>query len=133
MICALTKQLNYPDTDLTYDIVHGVPIVGDIARANTLQSKDTLASTNFPEIRSNLEKTNLEIPAALAKSNDTILRQKCWDFPWAELEMGWLSEPNPVTASGKTFTILPPRFCISEQHGLQEPKYRLIGDVAKSN
>ena len=25
-----------------------------------------------------------------------------------------------------------PRFCIAEQHGLQEPKYRLIDDLAKS-
>ena len=28
--------------------------------------------------------------------------------------------------------VLPPSFCTPEQHGLQQPKFRLIGDLSKS-
>ena len=47
--------------------------------------------------------------------------------------MGWLSEPTPVTESDLNSTIPSPRFCISEHHGIQKPKFRLIDDLAKSN
>ena len=33
---------------------------------------------------------------------------------------------------GNDTEILPPRFRISEQHGDQEPKYRIIGDLSRS-
>ena len=45
---------------------------------------------------------------------------------------GWLSKPVPVTRSGRSQTAMSPRFCISEQHGLQEPIYRAIGDLSRS-
>ena len=32
-----------------------------------------------------------------------------------------------------TFTVLSPRFCIAEQHGKQEPKYRVIDALTKSH
>ena len=50
-----------------------------------------------------------------------------------EFRMGWLSEPTPVTESDLNSTIPSPRFCISEHHGIQEQKFRLIGDLTKSN
>ena len=45
---------------------------------------------------------------------------------------GWLSEPAPATGHDRSRTVLPPRFCIREQRGLHQPKYRLIDDIAKS-
>ena len=45
---------------------------------------------------------------------------------------GWLSEPVPVSEFDRPNTVLSPRFCISEQHGNQEPKFRLIEDLSKS-
>ena len=47
--------------------------------------------------------------------------------------MGWLSEPTPVTTEDLNNVILSPMFCIAEHHGIQEPKFRLIDDITKSN
>ena len=38
-----------------------------------------------------------------------------------------------MTEADLDSTILSPGFCIAEHHGIQEPKFRLIGDLAKSN
>ena len=42
---------------------------------------------------------------------------------------GWLSEVAPVNNFNRQRTILSPRFCIDEQHGAQEPKFRVMGDL----
>ena len=47
--------------------------------------------------------------------------------PWV------VTRSNPVANADLENTILPPRFCISEHHGNQEPKFRLICDLTKSN
>ena len=39
---------------------------------------------------------------------------------------GWLSELPPVSETDLDSAILSPRFCISEQHGTQEQKSRLL-------
>ena len=44
-----------------------------------------------------------------------------------------MSEPTPVAKTDLDSTILSPRFCIAEHHGIQEPKFRLIDDLTKSN
>ena len=49
-----------------------------------------------------------------------------------EFHKGWLSEPVPVTDRDKGHTVLSPRLCIPEKHGLQQLKYRLIDDLTKS-
>ena len=46
---------------------------------------------------------------------------------------GWLSEPTPVTKADLDSAIFSPMFCIAERHGIQEPKFRLISDLTKSN
>ena len=49
-------------------------------------------------------------------------------------EYGKWRPPKPplATQHDRANTILSPRFCISQQHGNQEPKYRAIGDMAQS-
>ena len=49
-----------------------------------------------------------------------------------EHQKGRLSNPTPVAAYGRTYTMRSPRFCISSQHGAQEHKFRVIGDLATS-
>ena len=44
-----------------------------------------------------------------------------------------MREPTPVTEFDKNSTRLSLIFCISEHHGLQGPKSRLIDDLTKSN
>ena len=50
----------------------------------------------------------------------------------AEYEKGWLSKPTPVTQHDRTFAIMSPWFCSAEQHGNQQPKYRVIDDLTMS-
>ena len=52
---------------------------------------------------------------------------------WGEFRKGWLAEPTSVSRSDLNHDIISPGFCIAENHGIQEPKFRLIGDLAKSN
>ena len=52
---------------------------------------------------------------------------------WEEFRKGWLSEPTPVSGSDLDNDIRSPRFCIAEHRGIQEPKFRLIEDLTKSN
>ena len=56
----------------------------------------------------------------------------CWELSWTEYEKGWLTKPSPISQNDRTNTILSPRFCISEQHGNQQQKFRVIGDLTKS-
>ena len=49
-----------------------------------------------------------------------------------EYQKGWLSKPTHVTQNDRANTVTSPQFCIAEQHGNQEPKYRVIGDPSKS-
>ena len=49
-----------------------------------------------------------------------------------EFHKGWIPEPVPVTDHDTGHTVLSPRFCIPEQHGLQQLIYRLIDDLAES-
>ena len=85
------------------------------------------------EVLGAVRNTNEKVLKSLSKPTLEVLKQKCWDLPQKEFEMGWLSEPTPVTATDLDKVILSPRFCIAEHHGVQEPKFRLIDDLAKSN
>ena len=133
LICALATQLNYADKTLTSDLARGAPIVGEIPRTTALHAKDTLAYVRLHDAQGSSGVTNGKVLKSLSGSIDAILKPKWWDLSWAEFRKGWLSEPAPAPNSDLRDTILSPRFCISEHHGVQEPKFRLIDDLAKSN
>ena len=61
-----------------------------------------------------------------------IPRAKCWELSRKEYLSGWLSKPTPGSSTDKNELVLPPRFCISEQHGKQPAKYRIIDDLSRS-
>ena len=44
-----------------------------------------------------------------------------------------MSEPTAVLRSDFDNAILSQMFCIAEHHGIREPKFRLSGDLTKSN
>ena len=46
--------------------------------------------------------------------------------------MGGPREPSPSSSPGQQNAVLSLRFCIADDHGLQEPKVRPIDDLAKS-
>ena len=75
----------------------------------------------------------MKVLNSLSESTAVLLKQKCWGLSFEEYRQGWLSEPTPATEADLDSAILSPRFCISEHHGIQEPKFRLVDDLAKSN
>ena len=71
------------------------------------------------------------IPTSVSKVNDPLLKAKRWDLSWEEHSKGWLSKPSPVSRADVNLAVLSPRFCIAEQHGLQQPKFRVIDDLSR--
>ena len=107
-------------------------IVGDMEKTNSLAIRDIPASINLERIKTTRPARNRSIAKALAKSRNQTLTQKRWGLSFGEFHNGWLSEPAPVTNLDLQTAALSPRFCIAEQNGFREPKYRLIDDLAKS-
>ena len=106
-------------------------ITGNIHGTNALTKRKTTSTTSITRIETNLLKRNRNIIRHLSRANNPTLLQQCWDMSPAEYKKGWLSKPTPDSQHDRTFTILSPRFCIAEQHGTQQMKYRVIDDLAK--
>ena len=132
LITVLVRELNYPDKQLPHDLIQGMSIVGEMEPTNSLATRTISASTNLAQLKQNLSANNMVILDQLAQARNSILTEKCWELSLDEFRKGWLSEPVPVTAFDRSNTVLSPRFCIAEQHGNQEPKFRLIDDFSKS-
>ena len=132
LIMFLIEHLNYADKRLPVDLIKGVDIVGNIPLSRTLTKRTMTPTADLARLKTNLAARNRTIPRHIERAKDSTLQQKCWDMSIAEYNKGWLSKPTPVTQHDRTFTVLSPRFCISEQHGTQEPKYRVIDDLSKS-
>ena len=108
-------------------------ITGDISPSLVLAPRITPATRKFPSLRNGLRSCNGRIPnASLLGSKKPLLRSKRWELSKAEQEKGWLSKQTPVTKQDLSNTVLSPRVCISEQHGLREQKFRVIDDLYRS-
>ena len=133
LVMFLIKHLNYTDKQLPGDLVKGMAISGAIVHSPTLTKRETIPTTNMDRLKTNLVDRNRNILRHLTRTVKPILQHMCWEMSVLEYEKGWLSKPTPFTQHDRTFTILSPSFCIDEQHGNQEPKYRAIDDLTKSH
>ena len=133
VIQLLVRSLGYPDIQLPAGHVKGVDIVGKIPPTKALARREVKASTSIRGVKPLIKVRNKMILRALARSTNRELVQKGCDLTQYEYKKGWISEPIPVTKSDRLNTILSPRFCIREQQGLQEEKYRVIDDLTKSH
>ena len=70
---------------------------------------------------------------SLEGSKKPLLRSKRWELSQVGHEKGRLSKPLHVKKHDFSNTILSPRFCISEQNGLQEQKFKAIDDMSRSD
>ena len=132
LVMFLTRHLDYPDKQLPIDLAKGMDIIGNIPPSRALRKRTTTPTTNMTRLKTNLVARNRAILRNLKRTNDSTIRQKCWEMSVAGYEKGWLSKPSLATQHDRAFTVLSPMFCISEQHGNQGPKYRAIDDLAKS-
>ena len=83
-------------------------------------------------IKRKLSVRNSSVPIALSHAIDQVVNQKWRGRSIEEFHKGWISEPNHVSDFDWRNSVLSPRFCIAGPRGLQQPEYRLIGDLAKS-
>ena len=132
LIMFLARHLDYPDSNLARDLTKGMDITGKIPESKALTKRIVAPTTDLAGIKLRLVTRNRTILRHLRRQTDPILRNKCWEMSVLEHQKGWLSRPTPVTQNDRTNTIMSPRFCISEQHGTQAPKYRVIDDLSKS-
>ena len=132
LITALIRHIDYPGKNLARDLTKGMDITGEIPEPKALTKRIAAPTTDLTSIKIRLVARSRTILRHLGRQTDPILRNKCWEKSSIEHQKGWLSRPTPVTQNDRTNTIMSPRFCISEQHGTQEPKYRVIGDLSKS-
>ena len=129
----LVRELDYPDRSLPGDLIRGMPIVGTTPSTSSLPMKETTATMSTHDVLGEVRCANSKVLKSLSKPTLEVPKQKCWGLSQRGYEMGWLSEPTPVAATDLDTAILSPRFCTSERHGIQERKFRLIDDLAKSN
>ena len=76
LICALAKNLSYPDTSLMADLVRGMPIVGVIPLTTTLPMKETPATTSLHDVRGAVRASNQKVLKSISKPAKLLLRQK---------------------------------------------------------
>ena len=133
LIMFLIHHLDYPDKQSPIDWAKGMDIVDNIPPSRALTQRDMTPATNMECLKTNLVARNRTILRNPKRPTDSTLQHKCWEMSVSEYEKGWLSKPTLAAQHDRINTILPPRFFIAEQHGNQEPKYRVVGDLAKSH
>ena len=76
LICAITRNLSYPDATLMADLVRGMPIVGDIPLTSALPMKEAPATMSLHEVRGAVRAMNRKVLKSLSKPTKLLLRQK---------------------------------------------------------
>ena len=132
IIYFISKTFSYPDTNFANEFSKGLPLVGEIKPCEVLVPKLRDASLTIQQWRAGLPARNRKIIGQLKKNSDSELSRHCWMKTLNEVQKGWVSTPEPISA--KTIETIPlsPRFAIWEQHGAQKRKIRLIDDFKRS-
>ena len=132
LISRLVNMLDYKDNALPLDLTRGVLIAGEIPHTGVLPSRVTTDVIQAGAPPKGLFAGNKTIAKSIARTCDAKLREKCAELSRKEHQQGWPSAPTPITEGDLDPLILSPRFCISERHGAQQPKYRVIDDLSMS-
>ena len=133
LILFLAKHTWRADTQLPLGLLQGMSKVGKLPEANSISRRNLAASFTATGHREDLRRRNRRLVNPTTRSNNDVITQKSWDVSRAGFAKGRISRPEPPTANAGRDDVLSPRFCISEQHGLQKHRYRLIGDLAMSH
>ena len=131
LIAFLVAKLGYTDTTLPTDLTKGVKIDGEIPASDGIPSRVTSALRNLNPLNEGVYAGNKAIVRSITKTANTTTCEKRWELSWKEHEQGWLTKPTPLAECDLRALVISPRFCISEQHGLQ-PKHRVVGDLSRS-
>ena len=127
LIALLARSLEYPGLKLPVGRVKGMNIAGYIPAPNALAERGVFPSTDGRCVKRGLLARNRKILRALAKSKDMFLREKRWEMSMIEYEMGWLSNPTPLSKYDKSNAVIPRAFSFPSNTGprAEVPSYRL--------
>ena len=114
------------------DLSRGMLICGSIPFCPTLAPRVTPAKRSDARLYAGLANRNRRIIRAVRASLSRDTAEMCWELSMNEVASGWLEPPTLVTDEDVLYTVLSPRFCIREQHGLNPAKFRLIDDLSRS-
>ena len=126
------STFSYTDAELYNDLAVGMNVVGGVPSLNGLVGRSVRGSTTSDSLRDGVVGRIIRVKKQIKRRKAHAFAENRCKLPLIEHEKGWLSKHTPVAQSDLENFLLPPRFCIAEQNVLQEQKYRLIGDLAKS-
>ena len=122
----------YADGTLCADLSGGMHICGRIPFCPTLAPRVTHDKRSNARLFAGLENRYRRIIRAVRASLSRDTAAMWWELSMKEVDCGWLEPPSLVTDVDIVSTVLSPRFCIREQHGLNPAKFRLIDDLSRS-
>ena len=132
LIYLLCHALEYPGEKFATDLSQCMPIAGPIAPTPGLTARKKAAEMSYQEWKDGIPKRNAVIHERMIKAQGSELAAACWAKTLEEIGDGWISEPTDVTDAILRTVPLPPRYAISEQHGNNAPKIRLVDDFRAS-
>ena len=132
LIHFLATNLKYPDSSLARDLLHGMPLIGQLPASGVFRKRNRDPAIFPEEWRGGLERRNRAVIERIPKCSDPELTRLCWEKSVQEASKGWLAEPVPVAEAAISSIPLTPRFAIWEQHGDSARKIRVVDDAKAS-
>ena len=132
LIAALARRFEYPDASFVNDLSHGMPIAGFVEASHVLHHRTRNARVDYANWKRAIPETNQRVIDHILKRQGSADSNTCWEKTLAEVERGWVTPPIPLTDQIASTLPLTPRFALSEQHGLQERKIRVVDDFKAS-
>ena len=113
-------------------LARGVKIAGAVANSYVPAARTETCSKKPQHLRTWLGRRNRSIIRSITNVSNQTLGKKRFEMSWKVHRKGWVSKHVPLTRPCLSQTAMSPRFCISEQHGLQEPKYRVVDGMSRA-
>ena len=132
LIFLICKTLDCQDKNFVTDLSKGMPIAGPIAPTPGLTDRKKTAEMSYQEWKEGIPRRNAVIYDRMLKAQSSDLAEACWAKTLTEVESGWITEPIDVTDTMLRTIPLTPRYAISEQHGNNPQKIRMIDDFRAS-
>ena len=132
LICIMARKSDIPDEKVVKDLAYGMPIAGPVDSTPGLTPRKKFALPSYRQWESGIPGRNKEVIGRALKSQGSDISVEVRGKTFGEAKMGWITEPTDVTQAILETVPPTPRYGITEQHGKQAAKLRLIVDFRAS-
>ena len=126
LITLMFRKLKRKDKSLPIDPAEGMEIAGTIAPPHVLEHRIAPATTRCTSPQKGRKARN----SGTIRAIPNVER---WELSRIEYQTGWISEPEPIAESDMSNMAQSPRFFVAAQRGVQQTKYRVIGDLSRTH